>query len=114
MSNNNYWSADSIARRAQQAHQRVVAEQAAQEQEQQQSFMDTVGRTMINIVNGYTSHMRPATTSKVAGDFYRAFPQAGPREFKQTLETLKAEGVLCEIKGAEGFMGERDGHLFAL
>jgi hypothetical protein len=112
--NNNFWSAQNFASRAERVHQQAASEQAAQQQAQYQDFMSVVGRTLVDIVNGYTAQMRPADTNQVANDFYQAFPNTGASDFQQTLETLKREGVLYEMKSVEGFMGQRTTRLYVL
>ncbi|MEV6155412.1 hypothetical protein AB0L53_34235 [Nonomuraea sp. NPDC052129] len=113
-STDNFWSAENIARRAGRAQQEFVTEQAAQQQAQRQDFMAVVGRTLVDIVNGYTANVRPAETADVMRDFQRVFPQAGPADFRQSVDALKQEGVLYESLGAEGFMGQRSTRLHVL
>lgn len=109
-----FWSPENVAARqaaqAEQAQQQAAAEQAAQQQE----FLSSVGGTLTNIVSSYAARNQRADTAQVARDFFQAFPSAGPTDFRQSVDALKAAGVLYEVKGPEGFMGQRSTYLHVL
>ncbi|GIH63978.1 hypothetical protein [Microbispora siamensis] len=92
-----------------------VQEQEAQLQQADQfaDFMNVVGRKMVEIINN-NAIQGGADTGVVAGEFQRAFPQAGPVDFRQTVDTLVREGLIYEMKGAEGFMGQRTTRLYVM
>lgn len=110
----NFWSPENVAARqaaqAEQAQQQAAAEQERQRQE----LLSTVGGTLTNIVSSYAARNQRADTAQVAADFYRAFPSAGPADFRQSVDALKAAGVLYEVKGPEGLMGQRSTFLHVL
>ncbi|MEN3538827.1 hypothetical protein AAH991_27205 [Microbispora sp. ZYX-F-249] len=115
MSTSNFWSPDRIAARQTRQAAQVAAHQAAQQQAQQADFMSTVGRTLVDIVNRYVEvERRPADTKQVERDFLRTFPNASSADFRQSVETLKQEGVLYEHRGSEGLMGIRETRLYVL
>ncbi|MGV9532448.1 hypothetical protein ACWDR9_02140 [Streptosporangium sandarakinum] len=109
-SNSGFWNPEKIASRAEQAQQRIADEQAAQEQ----GFLSAVGPAMVGIINGYMAQNRRAETAQVEQDFRQAFPNAGPGDFRQSVDTLKQAGVLYEMLGAPGLMGQRTTSLFVL
>lgn len=111
---NDFWSPSNIAQRTAQAQQRIAAEQAAQQEAQRQHFLSTVGQKVVDIINGYVLENRPPDTLQVEMDFMREVPDAPPGAFRQIVETLKQEGVIYEMQGAEGFMGMRSTRLYVL
>ncbi|GGQ11303.1 hypothetical protein [Streptosporangium pseudovulgare] len=108
--NGGFWSPENLASRAEQAQQRAAAEQQAQHQD----FLSAVGPAMVGIINGYMAQNRRAETAQVEQDFRQAFPNAGPGDFRQTVDTLTREGVLYEMLGTPGLMGQRTTSLFVL
>lgn len=113
-----FWSPQSInAYHSRQAEQQAQAQQAQQAEQaaQQQDYLRVVGNALVGIISRYTDNDTRADTDQVEREFRAMFPQAGPGDFRQSVDALKREHVLYEVMSDRpGFMGQQRTHLYAL